>query len=265
MKIIRATLLAIGATLLLVPLALAQWPTTCVELNDIVEAHLGNTNNVGIYQRVFGDQAEQACQNDHREDVLGVFAWALRGEHQTPQTEPAVPAEPSPTPTPTAATTTPIPSDSSTYFTHWSESLKTDPVTNSPVHTATHWSSIGVIGEDSSSISARCRDGQMAIFVFFEGEYLSTFSDDRLEVEWRWNNDPSSNSGRWTRSTNAEATFVPPSLRSSFGNSLIHASDLAIRVRDANGDVLTSVYRFQGATSSDHPVRRAFQTCGINI
>ena len=36
------------------PSALAQWPTTCVELNDIVEAHLGNDGNVGIYQRVFG-------------------------------------------------------------------------------------------------------------------------------------------------------------------------------------------------------------------
>ena len=55
----------------------AQWPTTCVDLNDIVEAHLGNDNNVGIYQRVFGDQAEAACQNDHRDDVRGVFAWAF--------------------------------------------------------------------------------------------------------------------------------------------------------------------------------------------
>ena len=59
--------------------AAAQWPTTCVELNDIVEAHLGNDSNVGIYQRVFGDQAEQACQNDHRDDVRSVFAWAIGG------------------------------------------------------------------------------------------------------------------------------------------------------------------------------------------
>ena len=56
---------------------LAQWPTTCVALNDIVEAHLGNDGNVGIYQRVFGDEAEAACQNDHRDDVRGVFAWAF--------------------------------------------------------------------------------------------------------------------------------------------------------------------------------------------
>ena len=53
------------------------WPTDCVELNDIVEAHLGNEHNVAIYQRVFGDQAEMACRSDHREDVRGVFAWAF--------------------------------------------------------------------------------------------------------------------------------------------------------------------------------------------
>ena len=85
MKIIRAALLAIGATLLVVPIALAQWPTTCVDLNDIVEAHLGNTQNVGIYQKVFGDQAEQACQNDHREDVRSVFAWAIGDDERATQ------------------------------------------------------------------------------------------------------------------------------------------------------------------------------------
>ena len=60
--------------------ARAQWPTSCVELNDIVEAHLGNQANVGIYQRVFGAEAEQACQNDHRADVQAVFAWAIGGQ-----------------------------------------------------------------------------------------------------------------------------------------------------------------------------------------
>ena len=50
---------------------------TCVDLNDIAEEHLGNNHNVGIYQNTFGDQAEAACQNDHRDDVRGVFAWAF--------------------------------------------------------------------------------------------------------------------------------------------------------------------------------------------
>ena len=59
--------------------ALAQWPTTCVDLNDIVEAHLGNDGNVGIYQRTFGDQAEEHCRADHLDDVRLAFPWALGG------------------------------------------------------------------------------------------------------------------------------------------------------------------------------------------
>ena len=63
-----------------------EWPTSCVDLNDIVEEHLGRTGNVGIYQRTFGDQAEAACQNDHRNDVRSVFAWAIHA----PTPEPVV-------------------------------------------------------------------------------------------------------------------------------------------------------------------------------
>ena len=51
------------------------WPTTCVALNDIIEANRGNLDKVGIYQRVHGDQAEQACQNDHGPEVRAAFAW----------------------------------------------------------------------------------------------------------------------------------------------------------------------------------------------
>ena len=76
-RLILATLVSISLTALSVAVVFAQWPTTCVELNDIVENHLGNQGNVGIYQRTFGDQAEAACQNDHRDDVRSVFAWAI--------------------------------------------------------------------------------------------------------------------------------------------------------------------------------------------
>ena len=62
-----------------VSIAQAQWPTTCVELNDLAEAAVGNHQNVGIYQRAYGDQAEAQCQNDHRDDVRRTFAWALGG------------------------------------------------------------------------------------------------------------------------------------------------------------------------------------------
>ena len=92
MRRIRTTLMAavvaVAAAAAFSTPVFAQWPTTCVDLNDIVEQHLGRTNNVGIYQRVFGDQAEAACQGDHREDVRGVFAWAFG--LATPAAQPAV-------------------------------------------------------------------------------------------------------------------------------------------------------------------------------
>ena len=78
----RAASLLMAATALVtfgVLIAQAQWPTTCVELNDLAEAAVGNHQNVGIYQRAYGDQAEAQCQSDHRDDVRRTFAWALGG------------------------------------------------------------------------------------------------------------------------------------------------------------------------------------------
>ena len=84
-----------------------DWPTTCVQLNDIVEGHLGNQGNVAIYRNTFGDQAEVACQNDHRDDVRSVFAWAIGGG--APLVTGVLPF-PAATPTPT-----PIPGRSYLY------------------------------------------------------------------------------------------------------------------------------------------------------
>ncbi len=78
----RAASLLVAAIALVtfgVSIAQAQWPTTCVELNDLAEAAVGNHQNVGIYQRTYGDQAEAQCQTDHRDDVRRTFAWALGG------------------------------------------------------------------------------------------------------------------------------------------------------------------------------------------
>ncbi len=87
---LSAVAVAISAS---VSTAWASWPTTCVELNDIVEAHLGNHQNVGIYQRVFGASAEQACRNDHGDEVRVLFAWAMEAPGE--DSEPVVEAGPS--------------------------------------------------------------------------------------------------------------------------------------------------------------------------
>ena len=85
----RIVLAFVTAAFLLVAgtaVAYAQWPTSCVALNDIVEAHLGNHGNVGIYQRTYPNPffAEEHCQNDHRADVQATFAWAIRLAPYTP-------------------------------------------------------------------------------------------------------------------------------------------------------------------------------------
>jgi len=67
----RLVLAIAGVAVLLgvtVAAAAAEWPTTCVELNDLIEAGRGNHHNIGIYQRVHGDRAEVACRADHGSD-----------------------------------------------------------------------------------------------------------------------------------------------------------------------------------------------------
>ena len=88
-QLVIAVTLGLSMLGLLVTVASAQWPVTCVDLNDIVESHLGNYRNVGIYQRVFGSEAEQACRNDHRDDVRRTFAWAVGDNQPSEPTQPA--------------------------------------------------------------------------------------------------------------------------------------------------------------------------------
>lgn len=81
-----AAAIAFAAFVALVSVSLAQWPTACVDLNEVVELQLGNNQNARIYQRVFlGADAERACQVDHRDDVRATFAWAFDGT--TPATD----------------------------------------------------------------------------------------------------------------------------------------------------------------------------------
>ncbi len=62
----------------------SDWETvlSCLELNDLVEARLDRPENVGLYQRAFGNEftdfpAERVCRDDHRTDIQKVFGWAF--------------------------------------------------------------------------------------------------------------------------------------------------------------------------------------------
>ena len=87
LRLSLALVSAMLGTVAIVAVASAQWPTTCVELNDVVEKSLGNYHNVGIYQRVFGNDAEEVCRNEHQDDARSLFAWANLAE--TPAVTPA--------------------------------------------------------------------------------------------------------------------------------------------------------------------------------
>ena len=66
-----------------------EWALSCVELNDLIERHhLHREGNVGIYQRAHGDNAELACQTDHREDVRALFHWAFRPTEELSPVDP---------------------------------------------------------------------------------------------------------------------------------------------------------------------------------
>ena len=244
-KIIRATLVAISATFLLVPLALAQWPTTCVELNDIVEAHLGNDGNVGIYQKVFGDQAEQACQNDHREDVRGTFVWAI-GETQQPVSAPA----PQPTPAPAPA---PVTTES-----NWEYEVQTDPITGNVRHFAKHFN------DSFDSIYVRCgphQDDPLDIYVSFadaaEGDITADFYGD-VEVAYRVDSNPGVESF-WSVSLSGTTVFAPENEEVMFGRSLAAASTLLFRaVSYENGRHYEAAFSLVNGA----PVTAVLAACG---
>ena len=85
-----AATIALSALLVLVAPAVAQWPTTCIEANDSFEYAAGRHENVGIYQRVYGDIriAEAVCQQEHGADIRASFAWAMQGPAPAPDPTP---------------------------------------------------------------------------------------------------------------------------------------------------------------------------------
>ncbi len=95
-----ASVVSILLSLSIVAGVSAQGALTCVEANDLREWSAGNHQNVGIYQRTFGAQAEVYCRHDH-----GDGPWsATTGQRISAYTPP-----PSSQPAPVAQGSPPTP------------------------------------------------------------------------------------------------------------------------------------------------------------
>ena len=230
-RLASAVLLALLTAVVATGVALAQWPTTCVELNDISEAHLGNTENVGIYQRAFGLGAEEACQRDHGDDVRSVFAWAAL-----------------------VVTTAPV-SDISRE-TNWAYGAQYDSITSQYLTVAS------IETEGGSKIQAQCNvtTSNPGLFIRFGGyTYFSTgYNSKAIDVVWRID-DGAPVSSKWSV-TDSDTVWVPQSQMDEMARQFVHASRFVLRVQDE-----TVEFSFSGAGSPNHPVAYVLRSCGRNV
>ena len=215
-----------------------DWPMTCVDLNDIVEAHLGNPHDVGIYQNTFGDQAEAACQNDHRDDVRSVFAWAI----------------PEPTPEPTRA---PAAAFTSPWY------YRTDSETRQALISSE-------AGLDSKAwLIARCDTGgarpEFLVYFYWFGSDVPELSDRevrRLELTYRFHDQEDAVPGWWDAWRDQEgATFIilDENKRVAFARQLMTSPGLHVRLTKSGHS--TDFY-FGGHLHHEHPVIAVMRHCG---
>ncbi len=219
-RMVLAASFAVAAVLVLAPTALAQWPTTCVELNDIVEAHLGNHGNVGIYQRVFGADAEAGCRRDHREDVRSTFGWAVGASSPSPEA-----------------------------VSSWELYEFTDEVTGASTNQAYHGSPKG--------IAVSFRDGELLVFVRPgpDAHITERASDNRVPVQYRFDDAPQIDA-LWYASSSNESAFTRGPPAAEFARLLLTASELEFRATSADGSTHTATWSFAGGDYPAHPIRK---------
>lgn len=238
MRRISAIVVGFILSISLVSSVSAQWPTTCVEVNDIVEAHLGNHQNVGIYQRAYGLQAEQACQADHGSDVREVFAWAAL-----------------------VVTTAPV-SDISRE-TNWIYGAWYDPIDS-------HYINVAYLQtEGESKIQAQCNLTTLrsSVLVKFGGyTYLSTgYRSNSINAEWRIDNQAPV-SGQWiVDDDDSDTVWLPQSQINNLAQQIANAQRVVVRVTDSSGDQETAAFSLSGAGASNHPLLYVLRACGRNV
>ena len=218
-----------------------QWPTSCVDLNDIVEAHLGNDHNVGIYQRTFGDQAEAACRNDHRDDVRSVFAWALGS--------------------------TVAPTQEVSLDTNWTIQTFHDEITGDETRVAF------VKNEGRGTIAVGCELKTYTVNIYVDFGGLAFFhagwtGPQVKNAVWRWNSDAHTSNAAWQIGDDPSTLFVPESHKTEIARGLINSDRVAFRALSGlgdGGDPVTESFSFIGSGIPNHPVAYIFGVCGRAI
>ena len=236
-RIVLAAFTAAILSTMIVSSVSAQWPVTCVELNDIVEAHLGNTQNVGIYQRAYGIAAEEACQADHGDDVRSVFAWASL-----------------------VIATAPV-SDISRE-TNWTYGAWYDPIDS-------HYLNVAYLQtEGEAKIQAQCNTTTLrsGLTIEFGGyTYLSTaYSSNSINVEWRIN-DGAPVAQQWTVGDDGTTMWVPSNYMDDLARQLVHGRRFVVRATDSGGDREVAEFSLSGGGSPNHPVAYVLRACGRNV
>ncbi|MCY3802439.1 MAG: hypothetical protein OXG46_12780 [Chloroflexi bacterium] len=219
----------------------AQWPTTCVELNDIVEAHLGNHGNVGIYQRTFGDQAEAACQNDHRDDVRSVFAWAI-GEQSTP-----------------SSTSAPQPGQTSVLWRY---------IDNYNEHSGYDWpTAIAGSTHREARLFVRCAISsqsnkvlQVAAQWDDRSIYVSEYGRDNVLYRFEGSDQVSD---KWRGLDDDVGVYTLGSSAVQIANRLLGTSRFYLIVFPTFGDPERVIFDLDGQNDPNHPVRRVLNACGV--
>ena len=221
-RIVLSVLVAAVATFGLATPVLAQWPTTCVDLNDIVEAHLGNDGNVGIYQRAFGEGAEAACRNDHRDDVQGTFGWVFGGS------------------------VSPAKNASSWEFYEF-----TSDDTDEPIIRAYHGSPEGLF------VQFEVEKHEFYVFVRPgpDAHVTGRDRDGGVPVQYRFNGG-SYRDALWYVTSENKGAYIFGSKAAEFARQLLTVSQLDFRVTNTDGFTHAQSWTFDGSDHHAHPIRK---------
>ena len=251
-RMLRSLIIGIAAVAVMVPAAFAQWPTTCVELSDIVEQQLGNDDRVGFYEQRYGTRAETVCRREHGEAVRQAFGWPTATPTPTPT------ATPTPTPTPE-----PTPQIERSNWSFRRGTFGHGGTYISAVVTSSYFYSDDRYAEGPARLYVRCNNGGESTDVFInfgDNMYLAGLYDTMRVVHHF--DDETEQTSWWTESVNNEAAFAPNAIEVTFALDAIAASRLSITIRSYDGEKTTARWTLRGHNNPRHPALQVLKECG---